>query len=75
MHSFRSYTHFATTPTARLATTMNGHTEELQALTAHSMNPHVKAMEYAVRGPIVAKAKAVKNAVAEVSDCRHITLH
>jgi len=43
-----------------------------KVLTLESMNPHIKKVEYAVRGPIVVKAGAIKR---ELEQVRMFTLY
>lgn len=38
-----------------------------KVLTLESMNPHVRMVEYAVRGPIVARANQLKKELKQVS--------
>lgn len=40
--------------------------EEKLPLTEHTMNPHVRAVEYAVRGPIVTRAAELEKELAAV---------
>jgi alanine transaminase len=46
-------------------TVVNGTSSE-KILTMKTLNPHVKAMEYAVRGPIVARAGEIEKELEEV---------
>lgn len=48
-------------------------TRRTKVLSLESMNPHVKNIEYAVRGPIVIRAGEIENELARV--CKGITLH
>ena len=43
-----------------------------KVLSLDSMNPHIKKVEYAVRGPIVVKAAAIKRELEQVSDNKFV---
>jgi len=42
-----------------------------RVLTMDTLNPNVRAMEYAVRGPIVVRAAEIEKELEKVSDRRH----
>jgi hypothetical protein len=42
-----------------------------KVVTVDNMNPHLKKMEYAVRGPIVARAAQIENELKKVSYVLH----
>lgn len=48
----------ASTPTRKMAAS--------KVLTMETLNPHIKTMEYAVRGPIVARAAEIERELLEV---------
>ena len=61
------------TAEATVATRENGRIRE-RTLTMESLNPHVKAVEYAVRGPIVIKAGEIEKDLQQVSSLnKHFT--
>lgn len=41
-------------------------TENTKVLTLENLNPHVKEVEYAVRGPIVIRAAEIEKQIKEV---------
>ena len=44
----------------------NGINHAQKVLTIDTMNPHIKKVEYAVRGPIVVKAGAIRQELEQV---------
>jgi hypothetical protein len=52
--------------TTQATAAVNGTSSE-KVLTMETLNPHVKAMEYAVRGPIVARAGEIEKELEQVS--------
>ena len=52
----------------------NGVPQHPKVLTLETMNPHIKKVEYAVRGPIVVKAGVIRRELEQVS-CTYLLLY
>jgi len=64
VHAMRSAVTTSATDT-RLVTSVSG-----RVLTMDTLNPNVRAMEYAVRGPIVVRAAEIEKELEKVNDLR-----
>ena len=68
--SSRGIVRLTNTVFGKMSSAMNGQVpKRTKVLTVDSINPHVKNMEYAVRGPIVIRASEIEKDLEKVNAC------